>query len=100
MKIKMKSTGVLVYHFDHVCSDVLGSLHRVDGDSAGLFHVELLFETLLKLLLSEVQFGVVVVRPLKHIHKQTTVRKTDRQMTEKQRNDDCFPLYDIQGLNL
>jgi len=44
-----------------VFSHGLGRLHGVDGGGAGLFHVELQFETLLELLLGEVQFGVLVV---------------------------------------
>lgn len=62
-----------VYHFGHVFSDRLGSLHRVDGDRAGLLHAELTFETLLKFLLSEVQFGVLMVFPLKKTYKRYTV---------------------------
>lgn len=57
-------TAGFVYHFDHVVSDRLSSLHRVDGDLAGLLHAELSFETLLKFLMSEVQLGVVMVFPL------------------------------------
>lgn len=65
------ATAEFVYHFDHVFSDRLGSLHRVDGDRAGLLHAELTLETLLKFLLSEVQFGVVMVCPLKKKKKTT-----------------------------
>lgn len=60
----MKTVGS-VYHFGHVFSDRLGSLHRVNGDGADLLHIELTLETLDELLLSEVQFGVTMVFPLK-----------------------------------
>lgn len=69
------STAGFVYHFGHVFSDRLGSLHRVNGDRAGLLHVELTFETLQELLQSEVQFGVVMVCPLKNKHKKDTVKQ-------------------------
>lgn len=67
---------MFVYHSGHVFSDGLASLHRVDGDGAGLFNAELTFETLLKVHLTEVQFGVTMVCPLKH--KYTTGTKTNR----------------------
>lgn len=54
-----------IYHFGHVFSDRLGSLNGVNGDGAVLLHIELTLETLIELLLSEVQFGVVMVCPLK-----------------------------------
>lgn len=76
--MKTESGGGFVYHFGHVFRDRLGSLHRGDGDSAGLFHAELAIETFLKLVLSEVQFGVPVVCPLKHTHVHTTESKTDK----------------------
>lgn len=65
---------MFAYHSGHVFSDGLASLHRVDGDGASLFNAELMFETLLKVHLTEVQFGVTVVFPLKH--KNTTGNKT------------------------
>lgn len=66
------STAGCVYHSAHVFSDRLGSLHRVDGDLAGLLHVTLTFEALLKLLQGKVQIGVVMMCPLKRRCKKDT----------------------------
>lgn len=55
------ATVVFVYHLCHVLRDGLGSLHRVDGDGAGLLDGQLSLEALLELVLREVQFGEVVL---------------------------------------
>lgn len=70
------ATGGFVYHLCHVFSDRLGSLHGVDGDGAGLLDAQLALETLLELVLREVQFGVVVVQPLQHTHITEGQRQT------------------------
>lgn len=85
-----EATEGFVYHFGHVFSDGLGSLHRVNGDSAGLLHAELTFETLLELLLSEVQFGVVVVCPLKHVNKNERDRQREVKTSYYCRTVRCF----------
>lgn len=52
---------VLAHHLRHILRDGLGSLHRVDGDGAGLLDGQLPLESLLQLVLREVQFGEVVL---------------------------------------
>lgn len=54
-------TVVFAYHLCHVLRDGLGSLHRVDGDGAGLLDGQLPLEALLQLALREVQFGEAVL---------------------------------------
>lgn len=65
----------LTYHFDHVFSDRLDSLDRIDGDGASLLHTQLTFKTLLEVLLGEVKFGERVVFPLKHTDQTKKQRK-------------------------
>lgn len=56
----------LAYHFDHVFSDRLDSLNRINGDGASLLQTQLTFKTLLEVLLGEVKFGEGMGFPLKY----------------------------------
>lgn len=64
-----QAVGEHIYHFSHVFSYGLNRLNRVDGDGAGLLHTQLTLKTLLQLLLSEVEFGIGVMLPLKDKNK-------------------------------